>query len=337
MKFQEYYNQTIINEGKAKPHKYAMKIEEYIVDAINGKKFSVRDKRFEEVANEIVNHFNLSGNAIHTGKGYAGELNEEYLTIMKNMGRQTQINKTPKTDFVINGERLSLKMNKGWLFAHQLYDSQACLEYTLNRNKELSEELKLELINFIEGLRKREGSMTTDKSLGYGVYVDETIKNFVSIIKENENNLMIDFIKNGLTGEFKFKPENYAVAEKLMVIKFNKSVNTYEAIQNPEYINLEKSFIADIKQDNDYIKSLASKARVSFIINYENQKLRMDINEAEFFDKIISMLKVGYDKVKIEIKRWFDYLIEQLRKGVGYFLKAVGIQVRVQLQDEIEF
>ena len=39
MKFQEYYNQTIINEGKAKPHKYAMKIEEYIVDAINGKNY----------------------------------------------------------------------------------------------------------------------------------------------------------------------------------------------------------------------------------------------------------------------------------------------------------
>ena len=358
MKFNEYYNQEQIDEGKAMPHKYATEVEGFIVKAANRIPFNAKERQFEEVSKAIVNRFNFPEGAVWT-EGHEGQLNQEYLDTMKRLGRTTRSDVKPKTDFVIGGERISLKMNKGWLFAHFLFDAQGCLEYTLNRNTKAADEIKKELINTIEEIRKKEKNIAIDKNRfeGSETNKDELNKKFIDIMEKNKEGLKIEFLKNGLTGEFKYKQDDIAVADKLMVVKFTKAVPVKEAIKDIRLIDLKNSFIKDIKTDNDYIKHLADNSEIVFMYSYKNKKHRFDIadrtkkaneyqvdiekaenlDESEIFDKIVSLIKQGYEKAKGQIQKWINYLIEQLKKGVSYFLRAIGINVSVQLQDEIEF
>lgn len=347
MNFNEYY---FTESGKTvEGIKSNLKIEYGIVDVINSGK--TRLLRFESAIQSIVTYFNLKPKAMHTGN-ISGEIRSEYIDIIKSIDPNLvqKINKTSKTDFIASDQKISLKLNKGWLFSHQLEGTEICLFSVLDSFKEIEDNLKKELKSILQELRSLPKN-TLEKSF---VFKNELTERFIEIFKSFEEEIKIEFLRSGLSGNFKFKENNIAMANKLMVIKFkNSKMSTTDAFLNPNNLNLDKSGIYDIFKDDFYIKELIKTCRLKFIFQKKGP-LRLDINnydfgndilneeykeflKEDFFSNLQNLLSKGYEFVKDKIQKFIDFLIQLLNKGISYFLNFLGIQIISDFENEIIF
>jgi hypothetical protein len=339
MDFKNFY----IQEAKT-DHSITNKIEEMFVDVLN--KGSTKYKSYEQTVKSLVNHFNLQGKAIHVGADSDGKLSDIYLKIVKELGQEERyINKTPKTDIIVNDDKISMKMDKGWIFAHLLTDTKACFDYTISNSTALQDKIK-EQINFIFKELKNKEHKELYNNADSKIFKDILIDRLKEILNDNYYELKQRFIQAGLRGTFKFEETDKACANKLMVVKFkDKNNSSNVALKSIDNINLEKSKIYDLVSDMNYIKQIAEKSRISFVIQ-KSGKLRFDINSIQLdknilsegvFETLSDLLKQGYDKVKHKIEQIAKYLIDLINKGIQYLFNLLGISINVEMQNEIEF
>jgi hypothetical protein len=346
MRFDEHY----FHEGGKiiKGHVATIKAEQGIVDIIN--KGSTRMTRFEDALKAIVEYSGLEGKAFSTGQKNDGELNETYKKIIEEYFSnvsEKQINRTYKTDIVVNEDKLSLKLNRGWIFAHLLRDSQACMLYVLNESDKFKEDLKQQFISMFDELKKGEYPDPIEKGFKAGYTLKNDLSNkFISLFEKNKDGLKSEFIKAALTGNFKFKKDHLASADKLFIVGYrNRSMSTDKALLDSKNISEERTKIYNLYSDDDYIDKLVKITKLKFIV-LNKGRIRMDVNsfqsgldviEEGFFDNLTDLLKKGYNFAKDKIKKFIDFIIDLINKGVVYIMELLGLGVKVDMNNEIVF
>lgn len=340
MNFSEFY----LQEGKT-DIKAPVKIEKVFVDVINTGRAKPDRKRYEDVVKTIVDHLGLEGQASHVGSDMNGKLNPFYTKAIERLEMPSRdINRRPKTDIIVNDVRISMKLDRGWIFSHQLNDTQACLEYVIDQSK-LKDDLALEVLTVFEELKNKQSKDLYTMSKGKVLKI-KLVEAFKRLLAEQDNYLKKEFIRAGLRGTFKFEESDKAVADEMLVVKFkNKNLNAQTAMADIKLIKLDQTHIYDLKVDHPYINSLAEKSRLAFVIR-KSGKLRFDINSVDLdgevlaegiIDTIGDLLKQGYEKVKAQVEKLFKYLIDLIQKGIKYFMDLLGISLEVEMNNEIEF
>lgn len=355
MNFREhYFTEAILPDSRV-----AVTIEEAIVDIIN--KGTSKYTRFNDVLKQIIDHLELKGNAEYMGKTVTNPLNDFYLNAHKELfpDKKSKPNQTSKTDFVVNEDRISLKLHKGWIFAHMLEDSQICLMYVMNKSTSLKEELKNQINTFFKDLKeftpvkpKDSGIVITkgkdkDKPVNSYVLKNELVSNFIRAFETAGEELKSNFIQTALTGDFKFDHNSKAVADHIMVIRFkDNSTNAAKALTNIELVRLNESGIYDLYNDMDYIKKVADKSKIAFRV-LESGKLNMQVSSTitpvedmlieGLLDKAIELVKQGYEKVKDKLIKIWQYILNLIDKGIEYVMNLLGLKVVVDMENEIVF
>ena len=319
------------------------KIEKGIVDVINTEKTNLL--RFSNVIRKIVKYFDLQGIAEHTGNK-SGTINQKYKDYSKKF--QKKINKTCKTDFKINDDKISLKLNSGWIFGGILEEYNICLMSVLDTLD--NEELQKTLRNTFENI------LNEIKSMKY-IVDNKVIKNkisakFIKFYEDKETHIKREFIRQALTGSFKFEKNDIGIADKLMVVKFRTTnLTTTKAFQNVNNINFNKSKIYDLWKDDYYLDKIIENSRIS--LRTKDKKLHVDLNSynldgdmlnecnyyltESFWNDLQNAVKKGYEFFKNKFIEFYNFLIKLMKKGIIYLLNFLGIEIDIDFQDEIIF
>jgi len=351
MNFDNYY----FSEAEVKTdHSMTETVEELFVRVINDRQLR-GFARYEKTVRAIVDAVGLEGTAKHLGRKKGFPLNEQYLEYRKLLNINNSPNTKPKTDFKVNDRRISLKMGKGWLFAHRMNDASVFLLYSLDKNPIFKQRLYEEVNSIFEEIRNIKLPKQPKAAYLQEVVPDKKmfVDKFKSIFYESENDLRISLIKIALSGEFKFDTNSDAVADDLMVVRFkNKNDVVSSVLKNPERIKLNECKIYDIQNDNDYISKIANKAKVHFQVERVGA-IRLDINSTDLgssiineyqeflteniFDEIAQLLQKGWEFAKDKVTKFFKFLIDLINKGIVYFLNFLGVSLSVSMENEIEF
>lgn len=338
----KHFDEHYFNEARIEGHAITMRAEEAFVEYINTQR--TKYTTMLPVIKAVVDKLKLSGDAKWIGRTANASIDDYFVKKLKeidpNLDVNKNINKMPKTDFTLNEDKISLKLNRGWLFAHESRDSQACLEIVMERDELLKDKM-IDVVKKLFGEIKRfEGN----KAENAFVLKDEIIKSikdeiFTDAFKEK-------FIQNALTGEFKFGKNNIATANKLLLVKYkNTNMSATIAMRDLNKINLDATNIYDLYNDVEFIKRISNKARVDFVIQ-KTGKARMDINSyindsdmliEGFVDDLVGLLKQGYEKAKEQIIKLFNKIIELINKSIMLFMKVVGLTIEPKFNNEIEF
>jgi len=325
-----------------------LQIEEVLVDVINGRTPKYRSllptgKKVIDILKS--KGMNIGDDAKHYGSAkIKGELSSSYIEKMRQLFpdyNPISANRTPKTDLYTSTQRISLKCNAGWLFAHQMIDTSICFHSIIDNAKELKDEITSRVTKAVSGILEYEkGLSKADKSR---VLQDAIAKEFTSTF----DNIALKkaFIKNGVTGTFKFG-DSLAACNTMLVIKYTQQkMSSEKALRNPDFIS-DATYMTPVSNDA-WINKMTSIIQPSFMVQ-PSGKIRFDVkqknasadvtSESMYLEGVMSdignYIGKGYNAVKKYIEKLVNFIIVTLRESFTKFMTLFGLDVDVNLNNE---
>lgn len=336
----------IINEGRSRGED----MEEAIISIWNGDLFPEGLRVEQEAAQKVVEYlkgFGLKGKGEVIG---AAEIDvsdkwKEYFG-----GKVPKMTKTPKTDFVIGSDKISLKSgDSAQLMSGGKNESTATFYTALEKSKHVQNEVIKKLEESFENMAPAsiaagkiagEIKKAEDKALIKADLAHKDIQKLLIDFFSKDKTFQREFAYEAMTGETKFGG-NVGTCTHFLVVSWDGENNHYKDCNDTGYVDK----IANRMKVSVRFKSTSRKSKgkktgeynywsvVGLIVDKLNEEVskydRNSLNEGIFKDI--------WDKIKNWFKKVFKKIVNYIKENSKNLMNFLGLDPQVEMKNDINF
>lgn len=323
-----------------------------------GAKLADSEKNWEPVINKIIKSLAREIGLPATGAvaKHLGSASYPTTTFWSSYGAK---DKTPKTDIILNGEKISLKVGESQLMSGGKSESiatfyAAMLDQSIKLGKNDKDEIERMIDGFGSGLTKQGNISQALKKEKILKDIDELHKNLAKKLESvfsTNSAFARAFVREALSGENKFGPDSEATAEKIFSIQKKSGDSDLYTIVDADFLDnvAEKVKITvrfksqSQKKKNKTTNTLEKTGKYKFwsVLSLVTKKLNeceQDlssglITESVFVDKIKSFVIKVFNWLKSKIIELVDSGLDMLID----FLQFESDDIDIDYNDEINF
>ncbi len=342
MRFKQY----LINEGRSRGED----MEEGIISVWNGEQFPTGLRVDENACINIVEDLKKEG---ISGKGQVlgastVQVSKEWASYFPN-NKVPGSTKTPKTDFVIGKDKISLKSGgSGQLMSGGKSEATATFYTALNKSKTPEDDLINEIKGLFDGLMK--SSITSGKLKdviksqkdGMVNRANDIHKIFQTKLSQYfETNIPFrkEFTYEAMTGETKFD-KGIGACDHFLVVSWDGLNNHYKKCSDNMYIDrIASQMKTSIRFKSTFVKRKGVKTGeyrywsvVGLVINKLNEELENDSNYLTEWS-----IKDTFNKIKKFIKSFVDKMVKFIKGGWSNLLEFMELTPIITINTDIVF